>query len=90
VVAVAFKKKSGKVSVMITPGVTRGSDDVVLWQISAVPTAPSNVGYRGYSGREMLAVRLSHFDPNRQSDHPPCGQERIQAGHAQSLASFGG
>jgi hypothetical protein len=28
-----------------------------------VPTAPSNVRFLGYSGREMLAVRLSHFDP---------------------------
>jgi hypothetical protein len=28
-------------------------------------TAPSNVRFLGYSGREMLAVRLSHFDPNR-------------------------
>jgi hypothetical protein len=30
-----------------------------------VPTAPSNVCFLGYSGREMLAVRLSHFDPLR-------------------------
>jgi quercetin dioxygenase-like cupin family protein len=28
-------------------------------------TAPSNVRFLGYSGREMLAVRLSHFDPTR-------------------------
>jgi hypothetical protein len=27
-------------------------------------TAPSNVRFLEYSGREMLAVRLSHFDPN--------------------------
>jgi hypothetical protein len=27
-------------------------------------TAPSNVRFLGYSGREMLAVRLSHFDPS--------------------------
>src|SRR6266508_3624704 len=33
---------------------------------------------------------FNSIDPNRQSDHLPCGQERIQAGHAQSLASFGG
>jgi hypothetical protein len=35
----------------------------VLWHFSAAPTAPSNVCFLGHSGREMLAVRLSHFDP---------------------------
>jgi hypothetical protein len=38
-----------------------------LWHSSAVPTAPSNVRFLGYSGREMLAVRLSHFDPTATS-----------------------
>jgi hypothetical protein len=28
-----------------------------------VATAPSNVRFLRYSGREMLALRLSHFDP---------------------------
>jgi hypothetical protein len=28
-----------------------------------VPTAPSNVGYRGQTGRHMLNASSSHFDP---------------------------
>jgi ABC-type amino acid transport substrate-binding protein len=40
--------------------------------VSAVPTAPSNVRFLGYSGREMLAVRLSHFDR--------CCRKRILSG----------
>jgi hypothetical protein len=35
------------------------------WREGAMRTAPSNVRFLGYSGREMLAVRLSHFDPKR-------------------------
>jgi hypothetical protein len=36
---------------------------VCLWHFSAVPTAPSNVGYRGQTGRHMLNASSSHFDP---------------------------
>jgi hypothetical protein len=36
-----------------------------LWHSSAVPTAPSNVGYRGQTGRHMLNASSSHFDPDR-------------------------
>jgi hypothetical protein len=39
----------------------------------------------------MPTSRLKRLnDATRQSNHPPCRQERIQAAHAQSLASFGG
>jgi hypothetical protein len=34
-----------------------------FWHFSDVPAAPTNVRFQGYSGREMLAVTLSHFDP---------------------------
>jgi hypothetical protein len=30
---------------------------------SAMPTAPSNVGYREYTGRHLLIARFSHFVP---------------------------
>ena len=39
--------------------------DFCFWHFSAVPIAPSNVGYRGWTGRHMLIARFSHFDPNR-------------------------
>src|SRR6266567_8929204 len=39
--------------------------------LRAVPTAPSNIRFLGYSGREMLAVRLSHFEPERTRPHGP-------------------
>ena len=32
------------------------------WHFSAVPTAASNVGYRGQTGRHMLNASSSHFD----------------------------
>ncbi len=34
-----------------------------LWHSSAVPTVPSNVGYRVWTGRHMLIASFSHFDP---------------------------
>ena len=34
----------------------------VVGHFSAVPIAPSNVGYAGWTGRYMLIVRFSHFD----------------------------
>jgi len=35
-----------------------------FWHFSAVPTAPTNVGYRGQTGRHMLNASSSHFDPS--------------------------
>jgi hypothetical protein len=43
----------------------RHEGEGLTWHFSAVLTAPSNVGYRGQSGRHMLVARFSHFDPNR-------------------------
>src|SRR4030095_14774692 len=39
----------------------------VGWHLSAVPTALSNVRYRGWTSRHMLIARFSHFDPERTS-----------------------
>jgi hypothetical protein len=39
--------------------------DVAYWHFSAVPTAPSNVGYLGWTGRHMLKASSSHFGPTR-------------------------
>ena len=38
-----------------------------LWHEAAVRRVRNYVRFLGYSGREMLAVRLSHFDPRRTS-----------------------
>jgi hypothetical protein len=35
------------------------------WHFSAVPTALSNVGYLGWTGRHMLKASSSHFGPTR-------------------------
>jgi hypothetical protein len=35
---------------------------VCLWHEAAVRRVQNYVRFLGYSGREMLAVRLSHFD----------------------------
>jgi len=35
------------------------------WHFSAVPTALSNVGYLGWTGRHMLKASSSHFDHTR-------------------------
>jgi len=35
------------------------------WHEAAVRRVQNYVRFLGYSGREMLAVRLSHFDPIR-------------------------
>jgi len=40
-----------------------GRDDVSSWQhFSDVPTALSNVGYRGQTGKHLLALSLTGFD----------------------------
>jgi hypothetical protein len=52
--------EDGKRSVAKWPKLPRLSSTLPF---SAVPTAPSNVRFLEYSGREMLAGRLSHFDP---------------------------
>ena len=36
---------------------------VAVWHEAAVRRGQNHVRFLGYSGREMLAVRLSHFDP---------------------------
>jgi hypothetical protein len=53
-------------------GVPKGGDrrlvpPVILQCMSPLPLAAAQnyVRLRGYSGREMLAARLSHFDPLR-------------------------
>ena len=38
---------------------------VHTWHEAAVRRVQNYVRFLGYSGREMLAVRLSHFDPDR-------------------------
>jgi hypothetical protein len=43
------------------------SEPYRVWHFSAVPSAPSNVGYRGQTGRHMLIARFSHFDPTATS-----------------------
>ena len=35
---------------------------VNTWHFSAVPTAQSNVGYLGWTGRHMLNASSSHFE----------------------------
>ena len=54
----------GKRSAAAWPKLPRPSSTLPF---SAVPTAPSNVGYRGQTGRHMLNASSSHFDPNRTS-----------------------
>ena len=41
-------------------------NSVRLWHFSAVPTAPSNVGFREKTRRHMLNASSSQFDPKRQ------------------------
>jgi hypothetical protein len=36
---------------------------VALWHEAAVRRGQNHVRFLGYSGRETLAARLSHFDP---------------------------
>jgi hypothetical protein len=51
--------------------------EVSCWHFSAVPTAPSNVGFREKTGRHMLNASSSHFDPERSK--LPCGNTCGQA-----------
>ena len=44
-------------------GCTQKGRDVSSWHEAAVRRVQNYVRFLGYSGREMLAVRLSHFDP---------------------------
>ncbi len=39
--------------------------NVAYWHKCELPTASSNVRVRGQSGKHMLAVSSSHFDPER-------------------------
>ena len=41
---------------------------ICFWHFSPVPTASSNIGYWGHTGKHLLIARFSHFDP--QSGHP--------------------
>jgi hypothetical protein len=36
---------------------------ICFWHFSPVPTASSNVGYSGHTGKHLLIARFSHFDP---------------------------
>jgi hypothetical protein len=36
---------------------------ICFWHFSPVPTASSNVGYLGHTGKHLLIARFSHFDP---------------------------
>jgi hypothetical protein len=38
-----------------------------LLRASAVPTAPSNVGFRGQTGKHLLVLSFTGFDPSRSS-----------------------
>ncbi len=37
------------------------------WHERDMPPRPGYVGFRMYYGRDVLAVSLSHFEPNRTS-----------------------
>jgi hypothetical protein len=38
--------------------------DFRLWHFSAVPTALSNVGFRGQTGKHFLVLSITGFDPD--------------------------
>src|SRR6478609_8259547 len=56
---------------------------------SAVPTAPSNVGYLGWTGRHMLKASSSHFDRAARLAAIPAGENPANRG-VQSLLWRGG
>src|SRR5262245_60195576 len=50
---------------------TRIGGRVAYWHFSAVPTALSNVGHRGQTGKHLLALSFTDFDPGRSLKHGP-------------------
>jgi hypothetical protein len=54
-----------------------GADDR-FWHEAAVRRVQNYVRFLGYSGREMLVVRLSHFDPNADIEQRLMLQERTR------------
>jgi hypothetical protein len=52
--------------------------DVAYWHESEVPALHAYVGYRGHSGKHLLAVRFSQFDPRADSCHRDMLRCRLQ------------
>src|ERR1700704_830337 len=46
--------------------------DIVRWHKREVPTPSSNVRVYGHSGKHILALSSSHFDPSRKSGGQVC------------------
>jgi hypothetical protein len=49
--------------------------NVALWPVSEVPSEQGNVGYRGQTGKHLLVLSLTGFDPNQ-----TCSSERARLG----------
>jgi hypothetical protein len=53
-------------------------NSVRLWHFSAVPTAPSNVGFREKTRRHMLNASSSQFDPQRSFENSALDAFRLE------------
>jgi hypothetical protein len=57
-----------------------------FWHEAAVHRSQNEVRFLGYSGREMLAARLSHLDPERTEPPQSTNQTRV-AGECHCLGA---